>query len=161
MRSLFRSLAVAPLALLMATSAAPAEPRHGLSIFGDLKYAPDFQHFEYVNPDAPKGGTLKLIGTGADTSYDSFNGYIVRGTAAQGLGLVYDSLMTRALDEPDAVYGLIAEWADVAADKKSVTFKLRPEAKFADGTRVTAEDAAWTFENSQDEGRARLRRDPT
>ena len=131
---------------------ASAEPRHGLSIFGELKYRSDFAHFDYVNPDAPKGGTLKLIGTGADISYDSFNDYIVRGTAAQGLSLVYDSLMARALDEPDAVYGLIAESADVAADKLSVTFKLRPEAKFADGTPVTAEDAAWTLETLKSKG---------
>lgn len=153
MRSLFGSLAIAPLALLIATGTALAEPRHGLSIFGDLKYAPDFPHFDYVNPDAPKGGTLKHVGTLADTSYDSFNEFIVRGTSAQGLGLVYDSLMARALDEPDAVYGLIAQSAEVAADKKSVTFRLRPEAKFADGTPVTAEDAAWTFTTLKEKGR--------
>jgi microcin C transport system substrate-binding protein len=137
--------AIGAVVLVLAVSEGAAEPRHGLSIFGDLKYAPGFAHFDYVNPDAPKGGTLKLVGSGADTSYDSFNDYIVRGTAAQGLSLVYDPLMARALDEPDAVYGLIALSADVAPDKKSVTFKLRPEARFADGTPVTAEDAAWTL----------------
>ncbi|MFO1173485.1 MAG: extracellular solute-binding protein [Hyphomicrobiaceae bacterium] len=140
------------MAALVLAAPAGAEPRHGLSIFGDLKYAPDFAHFDYVNSDAPKGGTLKLIGTGADTSYDSFNEFVVRGTAAQGLGFVYDSLMARALDEPDAVYGLIAETADVAPDKMSVTFKLRPEAKFADGTPVTAADVAWTFATLKEKG---------
>jgi microcin C transport system substrate-binding protein len=152
MSGLLRAMAIAAAALAVTAGAVIAEPRHGLSIFGDLKYPPDFQHFDYVNPDAPKGGTLKLIGTGADTSYDSFNDFVVRGTAAQGLGLLYDSLMGRALDEPDAVYGLIAETADVAADRMSVTFKLRPEAKFADGTSVTAEDAAWTFATLKEKG---------
>ena len=149
---MLRTLAMALAVSLLAVPPALAEPRHGLSIFGDLKYAPDFAHFDYVNPDAPKGGTLKLIGSGADTSYDSFNDYIVRGTAAQGLSLVYDSLMARALDEPDAVYGLIAQSADVAPDKQSVVFKLRPEAKFADGTPVTAEDVAWTFSTLKEKG---------
>ncbi|MEZ5923551.1 MAG: extracellular solute-binding protein [Hyphomicrobiaceae bacterium] len=147
-----RPLAMAMLALFALASGAGAEPRHGLSIFGDLKNAPDFAHLDYVNPDAPKGGTLKLVGSGADTSFDSFNDFIVRGTAAQGLGLVYDSLMARALDEPDAVYGLIAETAEVAADRMSVTFKLRSGARFADGTPVTAEDAAWTLTTLKEKG---------
>ncbi len=123
-----------------------AEPVHGLSVFGDLKYKPGFAHFDYVNPRAPKGGKLVTIGTQALDTFDSFNAFILKGDAAQGiLELVYDPLMTRATDEPDAMYGLIAESADVAADKRSVTFKLRAEAKFADGTPVTAEDCVFTL----------------
>jgi len=131
---------------------ARAEPRHGLSAFGDLKYPADFKHFDYVNPDAPKGGRLAMIGTAGRTTFDSFNNYILKGDAAQGLEYLFDSLMTRGLDEPDAVYGLIAESADLAPDKKSVVFKLRPEAKFADGTPVTAEDVVFTFNTLKEKG---------
>jgi microcin C transport system substrate-binding protein len=133
-------------ALLLAATTAGAEPRHGLSVFGDLKYPADFSHFDYVNPDAPKGGRLALVGSGGTKTYDSFNNFIVKGDRAQGLGYLYDSLMTRAMDEPDAVYGLIAESADVAPDRKSVTFRLRPEAKFADGSPITADDVVFSFD---------------
>ena len=117
---------VLSVAIALATPASAA-PRHGLSPFGELKYAPDFKHFDYVNADAPKGGIVSQIGPAGRTTYDSFNAFILKGDAAQGLELIFDSLMTRALDEPDAVYGLVAETADVADDKMSVTFALRPE----------------------------------
>ena len=138
--------------LTFASSLATAEPRHGLSIFGDLKYVADFKHFEYVNPDAPKGGRLVTMGTGGASTYDTFNQYIQKGDAAQGLDLLFDSLMARANDEPDAVYGLIAKSADVAADGLSVTFKLRPEAKFSDGTTVTADDVVQSFTLLKEKG---------
>ncbi|HEY8194500.1 MAG TPA: extracellular solute-binding protein [Hyphomicrobium sp.] len=124
---------------------ADAEPRHGLSVFGELKYPADFQHFDYVNPDAPKGGRMVTLGTGGANTFDTLNQYILKGDAAQGLDFLFDSLMVRAQDEPDAVYGLIAKSADVAPDGMSVTFKLRPEAKFSDGTPVTAADVAFSF----------------
>ncbi len=130
-----------------------AEPVHGLSSFGDLKYKPGFAHFDYVNPAAPKGGRLVTIGTQALSTFDSFNAFILKGDAAQGVAeLVYDSLMTRATDEPDSLYGLLAESADVAADKRSVVFKIRPEAKFADGTPVTAADCVFTFQALKEKG---------
>ena len=134
-------------------SQAIAEPRHGLSIFGELKYPQTFTHFEYANPDAPKGGRLALIGSGGVTTFDSFNNFIIKGDAAQGLELLFDSLMARASDEPDAAYGLIAKTADLASDGKSVTFTLRPEAKFADGTPVTAEDVANSFKLLKEKGK--------
>ena len=134
------------------TAPAMAEPRHGLSAFGDLKYPPEFRHFGYVNPDAPKGGRLSMIGTAGRITYDSFNNFILKGDAAQGLEYLFDSLMTRALDEPDAVYGLIASAAEVAPDGKSVTFHLRPEAKFADGSPVTADDAVFSFTALKEKG---------
>ncbi|MFT3733388.1 MAG: extracellular solute-binding protein [Hyphomicrobium sp.] len=137
--------ALASLLSLSLIGVAAAEPRHGLSIFGELKYPADFTHFDYVNPDAPKGGRLITMGTGDVNTFDSFNQFIVKGDAAQDLDLLFDSLMVRAQDEPDAVYGLIAKSADVAPDKMSVTFKLRPEAKFADGTQVTANDVVNTL----------------
>lgn len=134
-------------------SETPAGERHGLSAFGDLKYPPGFDHFDYVNPDAPKGGRLAMIGTAGRTTFDSFNAYILKGDAAQGLEFLFDSLMTRAMDEPDAVYGLIAESAEVAPDGMSVTFRMRPEAKFADGTPVTADDVVFSFETLKEKGR--------
>ncbi len=138
------------------TSPVAAEPKHGLSIFGDLKYPADFKHFDYVNPDAPKGGKASQIGTAGLTTFDSFNSFILKGDAAQGMELVFDTLMARAHDEPDAVYGLVAETADVAPDGMSVTFKLRPEAKFADGSPVTADDVVFSFETIKAKGHPAL-----
>ena len=139
-------------AISVVASAALAEPRHGLSVFGDLKYAAGFKNFDYVNPDAPKGGRLVTMGTAGATTFDTFNGYILKGDAAQGLETLFDSLMTRANDEPDAVYGLIAQSAEVAADGLSVTFVLRPEAKFSDGTPVAADDVVTSFTLLKDKG---------
>ena len=121
-------------------------------MFGDLKYPSSFKAFDYVNPNAPKGGKVAQIGPAGRTTYDSFNAFILKGDAAQGLELLFDSLMERALDEPDSVYGLVAETADVADDGMSVTFKLRPEAKFADGTALTAGDVVFSFETLKAKG---------
>lgn len=129
-----------------------ASSRHGLSAFGDLKYAPEFTHFDYVNPDAPKGGRISMIGTAGRITFDSFNAFILKGDAAQGLEYLFDSLMVRAFDEPDAVYGLIALDAEVAADGRSVAFHLRPEAKFADGTPVTSDDIVFSFKALKEKG---------
>jgi microcin C transport system substrate-binding protein len=118
---------------------------HGLSAFGDLKYPATFTHFDYVNPDAPKGGRMALIGPLASDTFDSFNGYILKGDPAQGTALMFDSLMDRAMDEPDADYGLVARTADLAADRMSIVFELRPEAKFADGTALTSDDVCDSF----------------
>ena len=139
-------------ALLGASPLAAAEAKHGLSAFGDLAYPADFKNFAYVNPDAPKGGTLSLVGWGGVTTFDSLNSFILKGDAAQGLDLLFDSLMTRALDEPDAVYGLVASNAEVAPDGMSVTFKLRPEAKFNDGSPLTADDVVFSFETLKTKG---------
>ncbi|HVY42389.1 MAG TPA: extracellular solute-binding protein [Hyphomicrobiaceae bacterium] len=161
MRISRRALLAVAAGLLGAPAAAMAEPRHGLSAFGELKYPADFKHFEYVNPSAPKGGRMTTIGTAALETFDSFNGFILKGDPAQGLGLIYDSLMAASGDEPDAGYGLVAQSADVAADRMSVTFKLRPEARFADGSPVTAQDAVFTLKILKEKGhpsfRVRLR----
>jgi microcin C transport system substrate-binding protein len=145
------------LALSLLAIPAAGEPRHGLSAFGDLKYPPDFKHFDYVNPDAAKGGRLASRGVLAIDAFDSFNGYILRGNPAQNIGLLFDSLMVRATDEPDAVYGLVARSADLAPDKKSITFQLREEARFSDGTKVTAADVCDSFRLISTEGHERLR----
>jgi microcin C transport system substrate-binding protein len=143
------------IALLLAfglSGSLSAEPRHGISAFGELKYKPDFKHFDYANPLAPKGGRMALVGPGGVITFDTFNGFILKGDPAEGLALLYDTLMVRASDEPDAVYGLIAQSADIAADKLSVTFKLRPEAKFTDGTAVTSADVGFSFTTLKEKG---------
>ncbi len=139
-----------------AAEAGASERRHGLSAFGDLKYPADFKHFDYVNPGAPKGGRLATMPTSSINTFYEFNEYILRGDPAEGLSLLFDSLMVRAQDEPDAVYGLIAESADLADDKMSVTFYLRPEARFRDGTPVTADDIVFTLETLKTKGHPRF-----
>ena len=145
------------LAIGLGAVSASAEPRHGISTFGDLKYPADFTHFDYVNPDAPKGGKISLIGPSAIDTFDSFNGYILKGDPVQGYELMFDSLMARAEDEPDALYGLVAETADLAADRKSITFALRPQARFSDGTPLTAEDVCDSFRLLSTKGHERIR----
>lgn len=137
--ALLAALALAP---VQAFAQAP-EWRHGLSLFGDVKYPAGFRHFDYVNPDAPKGGRARF---GAFGTFDSFNGFVPKGNAAAGLNLVYDTLLTGSFDEPATEYGLIAEAVRHPADFSSVTFRLRAEARFHDGAPVTAEDVVWSFE---------------
>jgi microcin C transport system substrate-binding protein len=153
LRAVLRSAGAALVVLALATgSASASEAKHGLSAFGDLAYPPDFTHFAYANPDAPKGGTFSLIGWGGVTTFNSLNNYILKGDAAQGLELLFDTLMTRAADEPDAVYGLVAKNAAVADDGMSVTFNLRPEARFSDGSPLTADDVVFSFEALKEKG---------
>jgi microcin C transport system substrate-binding protein len=154
MPSVARWLALALLALPAghAPPAAAAEARHGLSAFGELKYPADFKHFEWVNPSAPKGGRLATIGTSARTSFDSFNNFILKGDAAQGLDYLFDTLMVRAFDEPDAVYGLVASTAELAPEGSGVTFRLRREARFADGSPLTSADVAFSFDTLKEKG---------
>ncbi len=159
-QALIRAAAAAGLGLaLLGMAALPvqAERRHGLSAFGDLALPADFTHFAYVNPDAPKGGRIVTVGTSGLTSFDSLNPFILKGDAADGLELLYDSLMVRNFDEPDAVYGLLAEWADLAADGMSVTFGLRAQARFVDGSPVTAADVCATYEALKSKGHPRYR----
>ena len=136
---------------------AHAAPAHGLSAFGELKYPENFTHFDYVNPAAPVGGRLSLIGVSGATSFDSLNAYILKGQPAEGLSLLFDTLMTRAMDEPDAMYGLLAHSAEIAKDRKSVTFYLRPEARFHDGSGVTASDVVFSFDILKKEGHPLIR----
>ena len=118
--------------------------RHGLSTFGDLAEKPDFKHFSYVNIDAPKGGTLAQ--SPPSPTFDSLNAYILRGNPASGMSLTFDSLMTQSLDERDAYYGLVAKSVRVSADKLTYRFLLRREARFHDGSKLTAHDAAFSLD---------------
>jgi microcin C transport system substrate-binding protein len=133
-------------ALLFLFTLHPAQAqdwRHALSLLGTPKYPPDFKRFDYVNPDAPKGGPVRLSVEG---SFDTFNFVIPRGTPAAGIGLLYDTLSTGSLDEVATEYGLLAEAVKYPPDYSSVTYRLRAEAKWADGRPVTSEDVIWTFE---------------
>ncbi|RZI38456.1 ABC transporter substrate-binding protein, partial [Herbaspirillum sp. HC18] len=123
---------------------------HGISAFGDLKYPADFHHFDYVNVDAPKGGTFSLIPSvrAYNQSYQTFNSlnaFILKGDGAQGMGMTFWPLMVRASDEPDAMYGLAAKSVQISPDGLVYRFAMRPEARFHDGTKLTAHDAAFSL----------------
>lgn len=126
---------------------------HGYSAFGDLKYGPDFTHFDYANPDAPQGGTMsqrQLYGT---PTFDSLNTFIIKGDSAPEVSVhMYDSLMIRAYDEPDAMYGLVAESIEYPDDLSYVTFNMRPEARFHDGETMTADDVIFTINALKEDG---------
>jgi microcin C transport system substrate-binding protein len=156
MRALFAiATALTLAASLVSASAAEPGAKHGLSLFGDLKYGPDFKHFDYVNPDAPKGGTLRLGVFSA--TFDTLNLYIIKGNPAAGLGDLFETLMTRAEDEPSSEYGLIAESAEVAPDKSWVVYTIRKEARFHDGSPITPDDVIWTFDTLRTKGRPQFR----
>ncbi len=147
--NLVRWLAIGAAVFALALPATAAKRVHGISIFGDLKYPADFKHFDYVNPDAPKGGKMGTLG---GLAFDSFNPFILKGDQAAGLGLLFDSLMQSSADEPNSAYGLVAHSVERADDGLSITFFMRPEAKFSDGTPVTAEDVVFSFETLKKKG---------
>lgn len=122
---------------------------HGLSKYGDLKYAEGFEHFEYVNPDAPKGGDVVLS---SSLAFDSLNPFILKGLQASGIGLIYDQLMVGSSDEASAYYGLIAESAEVDDDRRWVIFNMRKAARWHDGKAITADDVVFTFDILQEKG---------
>jgi microcin C transport system substrate-binding protein len=121
----------------------------GMSLFGDLKYGSDFQHFDYADPNAPKGGTMRLSAIG---TYDTLNPYVVKGVPAAGIGQIFDTLSVSPEDEPGSEYGLVAEKIELAPDKLSVLYTLRKEARFHDGTPMTPEDVIWTFNTLRTKG---------
>jgi microcin C transport system substrate-binding protein len=130
---------------------------HGLSSFGDLALPQDFPHFAYVNPEAPTGGllSLQITGTSGNQNFDTFdtlNIYTWKGNGAAGMSTTFDTLMTANGDEPDSVYGLLAQSVRVSADKLDYRFRLRPEARFFDGSKVTAADVAFSLNVLKDKG---------
>ena len=148
--------------LALAAFDAHAEPSHGIATFDNLKYPPDFTHFEYANPDAPKGGTLSLVGSmvlynASFLTFDTLNGYILKGNAPQGLRLVFDTLMVRAEDEEDSLYGLVARSVEFSNGHATATFKLREAARFHDNTPLTSEDVAFSLETLQQHGHPLIR----
>ena len=144
------------IAIEAGTEAAGTEA-HGMSVFGDLKYPADFHHFEYVNIAAPKGGMFSLIPSvraynQSFFTFNSFNAYILKGEGAQGMDMTFVSLMARAGDEPDAMYGLAAKSVRISPDKLTYRFSMRPEARFHDGSNLTAQDVAFSLTALKEKG---------
>ena len=138
-------------------AAAQDAERHGISAFGDLNYPADFPHFKYVNPNAPKGGVFSQIGPNRQfnqsfQTFNSLNSYILKGDAAQGMELTFATLMARSGDESDAMYGLAARSVRISDDGLTYRFSLRPEAKFHDGTPLTAHDVVFSLTTLKDKG---------
>ena len=134
---------------------------HGLSAFGDLKYHADFTHFDYVNPDAPKGGQMNFAPPNSTLNqsfltFNTLNSLVLKGDSPPRTELCFDSLMTSALDEPDAVYGLLAESVTLSQDRNGFRFSLRPQARFHDGSPLTAEDVAFALKLYKDKGHPNL-----
>ena len=127
-----------------------AAPVHGIAMHGAPKYGPDFEHLDYVDPDAPKGGELRRAATG---TFDNLNPFIIKGVVAHGRHLVFESLLKRTWDEPFSLYGLIAETIEVPDDRSSVAFTLRPEARFHDGSPITVDDVIFSWETLKEQGR--------
>lgn len=142
-------LKIASLLLLISGVSAQAEASYAISTFGDIKYPPNFKHFEYVNPDAPKGGTIILPDIG---KFDNLNPYILKGSSASDLGLLFDSLMQTADDETSTSYGLIAQSVEYDDSNTWVIFNLNPKAKFSDGSQITADDVVFTFNTLMTKG---------
>ncbi|MEQ1704486.1 MAG: extracellular solute-binding protein [Rickettsiales bacterium] len=130
-------------------SSAFATPSHCLTLYGECKYKADFKHFDYVNPNAPKGGAVKLAETG---SFDNLNPFILKGVKVPGITMIFDSLMVASQDEPQSMYGLIASAVDISGDNSGAEFTLRKEAKFHDGTPITPDDVVFTFAILREKG---------
>lgn len=136
------SLAAALLLCLAGAAGAGAQPVHALGIHGAVKYGPGFTHFDYADPDAPKGGHIRLAAVG---TFDSLNPFLLKGSAAAGTTLIYSRLCEKAQDEPLSEYGSLAESMELAPDRTWITFHLRPEARWHDGVPVTADDVVFGF----------------
>ncbi|MGE5505981.1 MAG: extracellular solute-binding protein [Actinomycetota bacterium] len=148
-----RLIAAALFACLLAANAWAA-PQHGIAMHGAPKYPAGFDHFDYVVPDAPKGGEIRLA---ALNTFDNLNPFIVKGVEAAGAGLPFETLMVPAADEPFSMYGLLAETVDVPPDRSAVTFTLRREARWHDGKPVTPEDVIFSLETLKTKGEPNYR----
>lgn len=137
------------LLLCLVQGQAVAAPTHGVTPFGELKYNRWFEHFDYVNPKAPKGGSIRLT---YNLAFDNLNPFILKGVPAPGMNYVFESLMKPSLDEPQSFYGQIAERIQVAPDKTHADFTLRRAARWHDGKPITADDVVWSFHTLKEEG---------
>ena len=115
---------------------------HGIAMNGTPRYSEGFKHFDYVNPEATKGGKVRLSSIG---TFDSFNGFISKGVSSDGIGMIYETLTTGSSDEPFTEYGLLAEKIEYPSDRKWVIYHLNPKARFHDGEPVKPEDVIFTF----------------
>ena len=154
--------AALPAMIRLSLAANPVEtPLHGLSSFGDLKYAGDFTYFEFASPEAPDGGAFAFApsnwGFNQNTqTYNTLNTFVLEGEAPPRMEFCFDTLMAEAYDEPDALYGLLASSVTISSDRNSYRFALRPEALFHDATPVTAEDVAWSLLTLKEFGHPQL-----
>src|SRR5471030_1720908 len=153
----FAGFGAAGIRLLSPARADDGIESHGLSAFGDLAYPADFHHFRYVDPNAPKGGSFSQIGPNRQfnqnfLTFNSLNSYILKGDAAQGMELTFATLMVRSGDEPDAMYGLAAASVRISDGGLTYRFTLRPQAKFHDGTPLTAHDVVWSLTTLKEKG---------
>ena len=149
MRRWIGRAAAAVLAVMALSPTTEAAPSHGVAMHGEVAYPPDFTHFSYVNPDAPKGGELAMAAIG---SFDNLNPYIIRGTPASGAGLVFETLTTQSNDEAFSEYGLIARTIEMPEDRSWVAFELRPEARWHDGKPVTVDDVIFSLDTLKTKG---------
>ena len=147
------SAALVALSLALPSVAAAQAWTNGISVIGELKYKPGFEHFDYVNPAAPKGGDLRLTELG---TFDNLNPVVNKGNIVAGIGLVYETLMKSSLDESFSSYGLIAESIAYPEDFSSVSFKLNAKAKWADGQPITADDVIFSFEKAKEYDQSKL-----
>ncbi|RMX01795.1 ABC transporter substrate-binding protein [Allofranklinella schreckenbergeri] len=147
-RALARGGALAAvLACALGAGIAQGEPSHAYALWGQPKYPAGFAHFDYANPAAPKGGELRLVSNLRTSTFDKYNPFTLRGSAPAYLqAMLFESLLTGALDETSTGYGLLAESVDVAADRLSATFRIRAQARFHNGKPVLAEDVRHSFE---------------
>jgi len=147
MRNVWGWLARLSLVLSLSWAVAPSWAAHAWGQFGDVKYPPGFAHFDYVNPNAPKGGEIVLVPPTRQSNFDKYNPFTLKGSAPPALSsLLFDTLLTGTLDEPTTAYGLLARDVQVAPDKTSVTFELQPSARFHNGDPVLAADVKFSFE---------------
>lgn len=152
---------IAALAALLALSPAASAQSdkvtvsHAFAMHGDVKYGPDFKHFDYADPNAIKGGEVKMEAPGQ--TFDTFNPFTLRGVPAAGSTAIYDSLMAPSADEPFTEYCLLCETIEMPENRSWVIFNLRPEARWHDGKPVTADDVVWTFETLKTKGHPRYR----
>ena len=147
-KSLVSAVIVASATAFAALACAPAaRAAHAFSLYDTPKYPADFRHFDYHNPDAPKGGELYLANPGAATSFDKFNPFSMKGVAAAGVGtLMFESLAISSADEVATMYGLLADDMVLAPDRRAMTFRLHPDARFNNGDPVTADDVKYSFD---------------
>jgi len=135
-------------------AAAQTATSHGIAMHGDLKYPAGFRNFDYVNPDAPKGGEVRRSAQGG---FDTFNPYVIKGRSAAGVGFLYQTLMVSSADEPFSQYGLLTQSVEMPADRSWVAFTLRDDARWHDGKPVTVEDVIWSFNILKSKGRPYFR----
>ena len=152
-RRLAGCLVVLPLAAVLAASAM-AQPKHGIAMHGEPQYPPDFRHLSYANPDAPKGGELRLGSVG---TFDTLHSHIIKGSPAAGSNLYTETLLQRVWDEPFTLYGRLAQFVEVPEDRSWVAFTLNPLARFSDGSPVTVDDVIFSLETIRTHGRPNSR----